>query len=455
MQQDGEESSNSLTTATRTQQRLATDVERAVLGACLLGGRPAVEAALEQHLRDVDFSVSRNAIMWKALVTLSDRGDAVDTLTVVDELARTHKLDAVGGAAAVSQLEATLPTTAHLREYTAALMESAALRRLAETAQLIARAAVERDASAAELLAQAQEALFALNRRQQRSEVADRMRTVGEVMAAAATTTVKGLPTGWRTLDTGLLARGLRPGNLVIIGARPSMGKTVFGHQLACQVADEGIPTAFFSLEMTPAELIEREIAAKSSTETALWRAAMATGRLQRAAGFVAERHLHLVHCPGGTLAAIAAQARRLVAREGVGLIVIDYLGLVRGSSAYAGNRTQEVGEVSRGLKALAGELLVPVVALAQLNRGVEGRTDKLPGLADLRDSGEIEQDADIVGFLHRPDYYLKDKTPPDLVDVCQLSIAKQRNGPTGIARLRSELPFTRFVDFAEEDGGR
>lgn len=433
---------------------VSLDAERAVLGAVLLGGQPAVDDAITEQLAGVDFSLQRHALVWEACLALSDAGDAISSLTVCDHLSSKNLLLAAGGSASVAALEAAMPSAALLREAVRVVMEAASLRRIAEAGALIARAAIERDAPASELLQRAQEVFFGLERHRQRTVVADRVAALRSVMDRIGQPGARGLPTGWRTLDTDLLKRGLLPGNFVIVGARPSMGKTVFGHQLAANVADAGIPTAFFSLEMTPEELIEREVAAKARLSTTVWPQAVGSGRLQRAAAHVSERMLSIVHCPGANVSAIAANARRLVARNGVQLIVLDYLGLVAGTGAYRGQRTQEVGEVSRALKALAGELMIPIVALAQLNRGVEGRPDKRPGLSDLRDSGEIEQDADVVAFLHRPDYYLREKCPEDLQNICEVIVAKQRNGPTGIARLWSQLDQTRFRDIEEDGNG-
>ena len=433
---------------------VALDAERAVLGAVLSGGQFAVDEALTAQLDGTDFAKRAHGIIWEAAVALVDAGDAVSAVTICDHLVSKGKLGDAGGTAAIAALESGASSVAVLQPAVRAVMEAASLRRIAEAGALIARAAVARDEPADVLLRKAQEVFFGLERHRQRSVVADRMATVQAVMDQVGKTTAKGLPLGWRTLDGGILNRGLRRGQFIVVGARPSMGKTVFGHQLAQHVADEGVPAAFFSLEMTPDELIEREIAVAAKLPTDKWPASLGRPRLHQAAAHVAERALHLVHCPGASISTIASNARRLVAREGVGLIVVDYLGLVGGTGAYKGQRTQEVGEVSRALKALAGELMVPVVALAQLNRGVEGRVEKRPQLSDLRDSGEIEQDCDIVMFLHRPDYYLREKTPADLENICEVVVAKQRNGPTGVARLWSQLDQTRFRDI-EEDGAR
>lgn len=443
MSDDNAVSSSSSTRATR---RHAVEAERALIGACISGGGSAVEEACEEGLRDVDFARAAHAVVWRALLRIIDRGEPLSSIAIVDELLAGAELEAAGGAAGVAALEAGIARLDSVRAAARAIVEDANLRRIAEAADLIRRGAVDRDAGSAELLAQAQQVFLALNRRSQRDEVADREAIVRQVLAASASPAPRGLRTGWPSVDAQM-RRGLRRGQLIIVGARPSMGKTAWGHQLAAQVADEGVPSAFISCEMDPEELIEREIGAVAGVGSDLWRTRDGAARAAEAAARVAERPLHIVHAPGISITELSARARRLVGRHGVQLIVVDYLGLVAGSGAYAGQRTQEVGEVSRGLKALAGQLQVPIVALSQLNRAVEGRGDKRPGLSDLRDSGEIEQDADVVVFLHRPEYYLRERTPADKLGVAEVIIAKQRNGPTGIVELKYDGPTTSFSE--------
>lgn len=445
-----EETARDVLRATRTPPH-AMDAERAVLGALLL--EPTTfDEVVDTGLEAQDFYRRAHGVVFEAILVLRAAGEPVDTVTVVDMLQQHGQLEAVGGAAAISQLEAMLPTAAHAGAYARLVREKALLRRVIENATRLVTAAYAQNQPIGELLELSQ-AAFADLTVGRRDAIVDRSAVVREVMALIGQPGRRGLQTGWRDLDDGLLQRGLQPGNLIIVGARPAMGKTAFGHQLAAQVADYGVHSAFFSLEMTPHELIERELAAKSRVPASNWRLQLGTGRLQKAAGFLAERPLHLVHCPGSTLAQLSSIARRLVAR-GVSLIVVDYLGLVGDSGKYAGNRTQQVGEVSRGLKALAGQLMVPIVCLSQLNRAVETRSDKRPTLGDLRDTGDIEQDADAVMFVHRPEYYLKEKTPSDLQNIAEIIVEKQRNGPTGIARLWFEPEQTRFRTVEAADGG-
>lgn len=434
--------------ATTRGEAHAVESERELLGACLFGGADAVAEALEVGVSARDFSSLARLTTWEAVVRLVDRGDRVSALAVSEELLTTGKLQVVGGSQAITGLVGV--RTATVRQAARSVVEDGAYRRLADLADAVRRRAVDRVGTAADVLAAAQEAFCALSRQTRSDHAADRAQIVRQVLQDSQSDRVQGLPTGWGSLDA-MLGTGLLPGQVVICAARPAMGKSAFGHQWACQVADEGIPTAFFSLEMSPEELIAREIAGQSRAPKSTWRTREGAARAAGAAGKVAERPLQLHHVPGCTITDLAARLRRCVTRDGVGLAVVDYLGLVRATGAYAGHRTQEVGEVSRTFKALAGELRIPLVVLAQLNRGVESRQGAnpgaaRPGLADLRDSGEIEQDADVVCFLHRPEYYLREKTPPDLEGKAELIVAKQRNGPTGVCVMEFDGPTTRFV---------
>jgi replicative DNA helicase len=427
-------------------EQTAASAERAVLGCCLVGGQEAIDEAQAAGLRPADFVRLAHRHIWEAMLAVAARGDTVELLGVVDELLRTGRLDACGGAAGLAGLAAVL-SAATVTQHARTVAEAANLRRLAQVCSTFAQAANAREGSAAELLAEAQEAILALSRVTTGDEWVDRVAEVDHLLREAASGKVqRGIPTGWRGIDT-LLEQGMRPGQLLILAARPSMGKSVLGHQLAGHAADHGIPAAFFSLEMSGSELLERELIQRSRLARREWSTRDAWSRVTRAGDAVKERPLHLVECPGISITELSGRARRMVARQGIGLMVVDYLQLVRGSGAYAGSRTQEVGEVSRGLKTLAGELKIPVVALAQLNRMNESQADKRPTLAHLRDSGEIEQDADVVAFIHRPEYYAREKTAPEDLGIAEIIIAKQRNGPTGIARLAFDGPTVSFVD--------
>lgn len=426
-----------------------SEAERQLLGACLRGGRGVVEQALELNVREADFDHPGRAAIWAVLAKLAGEDRHIDTLVVVDELQHAGQLDAVGGAAAVAQLELGVDTTGAAGAHALLVVQGAAYRRISEVSQLLHQGAVERDTSAPELLAEAQDAFLRLNERAAgATDIVDRVAAVNRVLDSAGKQAPGAIPTGFAAID-GLMRGGLRPGHLVLIAARPAMGKTAFGLAIAANIADEGIPVGFISLEMTGEELIEREIAARSKVPIANWRIRHEGGAVHAAAKHVDERALHIIDRAGLTIGEVCAAARRMKTRQHIGVLVVDHLGLVRPSERYAGNRTQEVAEVSAALRALASHLDIPVVALSQLNRGVESRTDKRPSLGDLRDSGALEQDANVVMFLHRPEYYLKENTPEHQLRLCEVIVAKNRGGATDVVELIFDGPTMRFTSKA------
>lgn len=335
-----------------------------------------------------------------------------------------------------------------LREAAEVVVEWAALKRIAEAATLIARGAIERDADAATLLQRAQEIFYRLNRRAVRSTYADRPAVVRKLIEdAGRKDQQRGVRTGWRQLDDGMLQQGLRPGQLVIVAARPSMGKSAFAQQLAAYVADSAAAAALFSLEMSDEELVGRELVQASKLRQQEWYRGLGGVALTRAQETVAERPLYLFDCPGATLSYVSSTLRRAVQHQGVGFAVIDYLQLMRSESMREQNKADAVGEITGGLKNLARELKIPIVLLSQLNRSVEQRPDKRPMMSDLRDSGTIEQDADMVLMLYRPAYYLREKCPPDQENICEILVAKNRGGPTGKTGLYFHAETMRFLD--------
>lgn len=436
----------------------ALDAERAVLGAILL--EPSTWPAIaSQRLTAEDFFRPAHSQVFQAIRTLAVRGQHIDTLTVVDELLRLGQLDAVGGAAAVSQLEAMLPTAAHASSYARLVREKAVLRRAIETGRALAKQAY-RHQPPVEVIHQAQAALSELaslaNAGNERP-IVDRMATVAEVANAG----VEGkdppgaLPTGFPAIDR-YLRGGPRPGQFVLVAARPGMGKTIAGHQIAEHVADAGHTVTFISCEMSGPELLEREIARASRLTYDAWRLPQNSGALAHGAAIVAERKRLRIHdWPAIPIGELTALARREVKEHGTKLLVVDHLGLVKASDRYAGDRTNEVGEISSTLRALAGELQIPVLALSQLNREVEKRKVRRPMLADLRDSGTLEQDAQAILFIYRPEYYLEldgVPVPRELQRLAEIIIAKNRGGQTGDVRLIFDGPTTRFITPKGED---
>lgn len=423
--------------------------ERLVLGACLVGGRSAVDSLHDVDLRRHDFARENHGHVWGAIATLHARGSEISAVSVADALESEKNLAAVGGAAELASLQAVAVAGAHgIREAARIVAESAALRRIAEAATLIARSAIDRDADAATLVQRAQEIFYRLNRRAARTTYADRPAVVERLIAEAATPDKRtGLRTGWAALDDGLLSRGIGPGQLIIVAARPSMGKSAFAQQLASYVADRAAAVALFSLEMSAEELVGRELVQASKIGQREWHGRLHGVAMNNARAIVADRPLYLYDCPGATLSYVASSLRRAVQHQGVGLAVIDYLQLMRSESTKDQNKADAVGEITGGLKILARELKIPIVLLSQLNRAVEQRPDKRPMMSDLRDSGTIEQDADAVLMLYRPAYYLGDKCPPEQQGVCEILVAKNRGGPTGKVALAFDGETMRFTD--------
>ena len=432
-------------------ERIDGDAERALIGACLSGGRGAVEAALEAGSSAGDFAVQAMAAIWRSMVRLTDAERAVDALQVVEDLLAHGQLDAVGGAAAVAQAHAWQVTPDHMEDRARLVIEHAAFRRLTAATQEIGMLAASRALTAVELVALAQGTFGALNEHIGRAaEVVDRRATVREVVESAGKPTPGAVPTGIGPLDD-LLDGGLRPGTLTLIAGRPGQGKTALALAIAGNIADLGIPVGFFELEMPARALISREISSVAGIAKRDWhinRDNMA--RVSAAAAVVDERPLHIIDRPGLTVAEICAAARRLKARMGIGCVFVDHIGKVKASDRYAGDRNNETGEVSEALRALSGTLDMPVVALSQLNRKVEDRADKRAGLADLRDSGTLEQDAHAVIMPYRPEYYLRERTAAKDVGLCELDLVKNRDGAGGTVRVRFDATTQRFSEWAD-----
>lgn len=424
------------------------DAERQLIGAAIVGGRAVVDEIFDLDVRPRDFSTSDRQKIWTAIAALAEQGQEISALSVADFLESQKILASVGGSAAIANFSAH-GIGVGAKEAAGIVVEHAALRRLSEAATLVARSAIERDADAATLLQRAQEIFFRLGRRTARTTYVDRGVVLRRLIEAAASgNTARGLPTGWRSLDDGPLARGLQPGQLIIVAARPSMGKSAFSQQLASYVADRHAATALFSLEMSDEELIAREITQAAKVPQGRWRSALHGSAMTTAQATVSERPSYLYDCPGATLGYIASSLRRATQHQGVGLAVIDYLQLMRSESQKRQqNKADDIGEITGGLKNLARELKIPIVLLSQLNRAVEQRPDKRPMMSDLRDSGTIEQDADSVLFLYRPEYYMREKTPPEMQGACEIIVAKNRGGPTGVVVLQFEGETMRFTE--------
>jgi replicative DNA helicase len=425
--------------------------EESLLGAMLLS-RDAISAAVE-CCKAEDFYRPGHGHVFEAICSLYAQGEPADPVTVADELKRADLLEAVGGVAKLVELQANTPAIANAARYARIVEEHALLRRLIAVAGEIAEMGYSVPDDVIATLDKAEAMVFDIVERR----VTDSLKPLRELLAASLDhlealysrgEAITGVPTGYIDLDERL--SGLQPSSLVIVGARPSMGKTSFALGVAAHAAIERRhPVLFFSLEMSHLELTQRLLCSEARVDSSRMR----NGRLLEsdwpkvvnAIGRLGEAPLFIDDNPNLTVMEIRAKARRLKSREGLGLIVIDYLQLMSGHGP-SENRQVEVSEISRGLKILARELSVPVVALSQLSRNLEARADKRPVLADLRESGSLEQDADVVLFIYRDEVYNKDS--PDK-GTAEIIVAKHRNGPTGVERLAFLDHHTRFANMA------
>jgi replicative DNA helicase len=423
------------------------DAEESVLGALLLS-RDAVNAVAELGLSPDEFYKPAHQHVYEAMRALSAAGQPIDVVTVADELRRAGLLDELGGPSMLLELQSRTPAISNAGRYAKIVQDTALARRLISVSSEIAEMAYSEGDDVARILDQAESKVF---------EVADRRVTnstmpIGSILTGVMDNletlyergnTITGTPTGFTDLDE--LLNGLQPSTLNIIGARPSMGKTALALCIATNVAKHSrLPVLFFSLEMGHYELASRVLSIEAKVDskklrtgqldTSDWtKISQAIGRL--------EAPLLIDENPNVTVMEIRAKARRVKAsHNGLGLVVVDYLQLMSGTGAE--NRQLEISEISRGLKILARELECPIIALSQLSRGLEARSDKRPMLADLRESGSIEQDADVVMFIYRDEVYNKETSDKALAEII---VSKHRSGPTGDVRLVFLKEYTKF----------
>ncbi len=442
------------------QPPFSPEAEVSVLGGMLID-RDAVARAVEV-VRDSMFYREAHRRIFRAMVRLFERGDVIDVITLSEELKKTAELDASGGLLYLAELLDAVPTAANIEYHSRIVLEKALLRNLIEAASTIIRDVYDQgERSVEEILDQAEQRVFQVAQSHERGGFV----WIKEILwptfehierLQESRSGITGVPTGFPDLDR--LTTGLQKGDLCIVAARPSMGKTSLVLNMAQAVAIEhGLPVALFSLEMSKEQLVQRLLCAEGRVDSQRLRRGMLSPdeyqRLAAAAGHLNTAPLWIDDSAGSTVLEMRAKARRLMAQTRIGLLVIDYLQLMSGQGRKE-NRVQEVSEISRGLKFLARELDVPVVALSQLSRAPEQRTDRRPQLSDLRESGSIEQDADLVMFLYRPEYYLGpvDKDGTSLEGKAELTIAKQRNGPTGTVDLFFHKAYTRFDSVASRE---
>ena len=434
------------------------EAEESLLGAMLLS-RDAISAATEARVETSDIYKAAHAHVYDEIMSLIGVGEPVDPVTVSDELRRADLLDLIGGRPVLVRLQAETPASANASHYAKIVSELALLRRLIGVASEIAEMGYDTSGEVTETLDRAESLVFEVAERR----VSDSMilindalqNTLGQLESIYGNEeTVTGVPTGYTQIDEILL--GFQPSNLIVIAARPAAGKTAFALGAAANAAMESRrPVMFFSMEMGTIELTKRLLAAEARVDARkLQTGALSEQewlRISHATGRLAEAPLLIDDNPHCTVMEMRAKARRAKARMGdIGLIVVDYLQLMTPSSTSrrSENRQVEVAEISRGLKILARELDCPVVALSQLNRQLEYRADKRPMLADLRESGSLEQDADVVIFLYRDEIYNPDSEQRGTAEII---VAKHRNGPTGMARLAFLDHLTKFSNMARE----
>jgi replicative DNA helicase len=431
------------------------EAEQSVLGAILIDNN-ALTATLEL-LTYEDFYKDSHRKIFIGMSELFDRNEPIDIVTLTDHLKRKNDLDVIGGSQYLTALAMTIPTSANIRYHCRIVREKAMLRGLLRSVTDIARTVYDGELDAEELIDYAEKTVFDLSDKRikvafspLKDVIKDSFQMIEQLYDKKEMVT--GVPTGFTVLDE--LTTGLQRSDLVIIGGRPSMGKTAFSLNIAQHV---GVhmkePVAIFSLEMSKEQLAFRMLCSEAMVDSNSIRKGFIKKedwhRLTNAAGNLASAPIFIDDSAGITILEMRAKARRLKAEHGLSLVIVDYLQLMRGRGN-AERREQEISEISRSLKALAKELRLPVIALSQLNRGVESRTEKKPTLADLRESGAIEQDADVIIFLYRDEVYNKKKE--DNKGKAEIIVAKQRNGPTGEIPLTFISHCTRFTNFTERE---
>jgi replicative DNA helicase len=435
------------------------DAEQAVLSAMLID-QDAVLRAVE-HVNDAMFFTERHRRLFRAMVSIAERGGAVDPLTLSEELSRKGELEGSGGKEYIGFLVDAVPTAANIEYHAQIVREKAILRRLIEVSTSIVAAAFDGQSTANELLDEAESKIFQVSQQQTRegfTRIKELLWPTMERIEALQRggQTITGVPSGFAELDE--MTSGFQPADLVIVAARPSMGKTAFTLNIAQHAAIEnGVPVAFFSLEMSKESLVQRMLTSEARIDAQRLRKGLLRDddfpRLARAAGILSSAPVWIDDTPGISILEMRSKARRLKSESGVGMVIVDYLQLMAGPAGVE-SRQQEVSQISRGLKALAKELSVPVIALSQLSRAPEQRTgdNKRPQLSDLRESGAIEQDADLIMFLFRQEFYdgPTDKDGNSLEGKAEVIVGKQRNGPIGNVNLFFHKQYTRFESYPQ-----
>jgi replicative DNA helicase len=435
----------------------SVEAESSVLGGLLLDN--SAWDKIGDILSDSDFYRYEHRLIFTAVSGLINGNRAADVITVFEHLQNQGKADEVGGLAFLNSLAQYVPSSANIRRYAEIVRERSILRKLVSVSDEIATSAMNTNGRPVpNILDEAEQKIFNIG--EEGSRMRQGFQSMGNLVVqlldrveemSQNPNDITGVPTGFFDLDR--MTSGMQAGDLIVLAARPSMGKTALAINIAENVAlNEGLPVAVFSMEMGASQLAIRIVGSIGRIDQSRLRTGKLLDeewpRLTEAVERLRNVSLSIDETPGLTPSELRASARRLARTCGkLGLVVVDYLQLMSGSSGGDGdNRATELGEISRGLKMLAKELQCPVIALSQLNRGVEQRTDKRPMMSDLRESGAIEQDADVIMFIYRDDYYNKDSKDPG---VAEIIIGKQRNGPTGTVKLTFLKPITKFESYA------
>jgi replicative DNA helicase len=428
------------------------EAEQSLLGGILIDS-DGLPAALET-LRGEEFYRESHRAIFRAFQDLFERNEPIDLITTADFLAEKNQLEAVGGASYLASLTDMVPSAANVAAYARIINEKALLRRLIQTASEILSWCYSGGKSVDEILDHAEASIFSVTENRIRSgyyQIKDVIKKSIETIEKFQEyrEMVTGVTSGYTDLDK--LTAGFQPSDLIILAARPSMGKTALALCIARNAAIKaGVPIGFFSLEMSKEQLAMRLLCAEARVDSHRIRTGFLSQqecvKMLNAAGVFLEAPIYIDDTPSISALELRAKARRMMADRGLGMVVVDYLQLMRGRES-AERREQEISEISRSLKGLAKELNVPVIALSQLNRKVEERHNKRPLLSDLRESGAIEQDADVIAFIYRDEVYNRES--PDK-GIAEIHLSKQRNGPTGEVKLRYIDAYTRFENLAQ-----
>ena len=433
------------------------EAEQAVLGAVLLDGESLVTAM--ERLTGDDFYRTGHRYIFDAMISLADGDEPVDLVTLTAKLQGRGQLDEVGGVTYLSELANAVPTAANIDYYAQIVEEKSMLRRLIRAATQIVTNGYASEDDVGGLLSEAEARILEISNRRGGNgfiSIRDVLMEVFEKVEFLSQNKggTTGIASGFRDLDK--MTSGFQRSDLIIVAARPSVGKTVFALNIAQNVGvREKETVAIFSLEMGASQLVQRMICAEANVDATRLRTGFLEPddweKMTMAIGSLSEANIYIDDSPSVTVSDIRAKCRRLKKERGLGMILIDYLQLIHGRSKNGENRQQEVSEISRTLKQIARELEVPVIALSQLSRGVEQRQDKRPMMSDLRESGSIEQDADIVAFLYRDDYYNQESEKKNIIEII---IAKQRNGPVGTVELAFLKNYNKFVSLDRSHQG-